>query len=736
MPICRPLLVTFLLGACTVSAQVPPIAPPLPNGELLRRVNALPMPDLAVPSTRELELPSANKISPMLRRLLTAPPAEQGARSIAIGATAGDRRIPAVVQTVSLAQVQLVESEIRNRNGQVDAEFENTIWARIPPASVTALAESPQVRSVTVQPEDRIEQESALLSRSAGLVGDGIRAAHLQLLQNRGLSGRGIKIGILDLGFAGYSQMLKAGRVRAARAQKSFPLTHGVENHEMHGSACAEIISVAAPGSELYLASFDGRQGHMVEAALWLLAQGVQVISYSAGNTEAPNDGSDVISRFVDYTTRRFGVLWVVAAGNHAQKHWKGFSETNREGLIETTRDGMTGLEITALTNHLRIVVQWDDWGPDPRAPSATQDIDAYLLAQRDDGKGLYVVQQSIDIQNGGAALPLEVIELSGPDLAGRQFVLRLKAKRVTRRLLLHVFLDSEGRVYPSVPSGSILNPASARSALAVGGIDVLTNELAKYSSQGPTDDNRLKPEVSAPTNTVSWAYASTNGRFPGTSASCPHVAGFAALLREQNPRITASELRLLIMRAVVPRGAPQPNALYGYGQIDGGSVPTIRGRGFEPTSAKEGSIAIPPEFGGAISRRALVALRDLANNPHDGLRVRVVSGRDLYRIGDGLRLGFHATDDCSCLLFVRDAGGNYSVLQASEAKFLALHKGQLLLLPGAEDETLEIDGPPGTDELLLVCSSHPIDLNSVPAAWYGNGLAISTHSYMVVGNE
>lgn len=730
------------LSACLVALAVLSQSPaqPLPPGEFLRRVNSYPTPELAAtPATRELILPSANKIDSRLRRLLVAEPEDRAARSVAIGAGPQDARIPVVVQTISLVQVQPVESAIRVRNGEVNAAFENSVWARIPASSITAIATLAAVRSVRVQPEDRVEQgpESGDSTRAAALFADGIRAAHLQLLHQRGLSGKGVKIGILDLGFGGYTRLLHDGHVKAAVAEKSFPANYGVENSQMHGTACAEVIAAAAPAAEVYLASFDGRQGHMLEAAQWLLSQGVQIVSYSAGNTEAPNDGTDVISRFVDYTTRRYGVLWVVAAGNHAQKHWAGFSDTNRDGIIETTRDGMIGLEITALSDHLRIVVRWDDWGLDPRAPSATQDIDAILLAQRADGRGLYIVQQSTDPQNGGAALPVEVIDYAAPNLAGQQFTLRLKAKRVTRRLWVHVFVESEARLYPFVSAGSILNPASARLALAVGGIDILTNDLAKYSSQGPTDDNRLKPEVTAPTNTISWAYESGTGRFPGTSASCPHVAGFAALLKEMNPQLTASELRLLVMRAVSPRGSPQPNAFYGYGQIDASALPaTPSRRGIANAPNSDGSLAVPVEFGGTVSLRTLAALRNLANEARDGLSARVVTGRDLYRIGDGMRLGFSASGDCTCLLFVRDAGGNYALL-SPEQRYLVLHGGQPLLLPREESQTLEVTGPAGTDELLLVCATRPVNLNVALASKGGASvLAVSSHSYLIVGSN
>jgi hypothetical protein len=91
------------------------------------------------------------------------------------------------------------------------------------------------------------------------------------------------------------------------------------------------------------------------------------------------------------------------------------------------------------------------------------------------------------------------------------------------------------------VRAGSIATPADATGALAVGAVDVSTNSLESFSSSGPTDDNRNKPEVCGADGTFSHQYSDD---FFGTSASAPHVAGAAALMLEQNPLLSTSELK------------------------------------------------------------------------------------------------------------------------------------------------------------------------------------------------
>lgn len=736
----------------------------------------LPVAPLNPPSaTRGLNLPGANKIDPRLRNLLTAAGAERTERSISLGAAATGR-LPIVIEATSIANVQQAEAAIRAQNGEVESDFENTIWARIPPAAVTNLSTLATVNSLLVQPDEQLRQEpGGAATRGAAVFGDGIKAAEIQVLHQRGITGKGVKIGILDMQFADYSKLLRDGRVKKPLATKTFGEVPTFESGGVHGTACAEIISAVAPDADLVLASFDGREGSMKAAADWLISQGVQIISYSMGSSMRPSDGSDTMSRYLDRTSAQNGVLWVVSAGNDGESHWMGWADPGNDAVIPVTADKKNqGIEVVSSTNHLRVVVRWDDWGPDPQKPSSSQDIDAYLLGETADGKDLEKVAESTDTQNGGASLPIEVLEVKGNDVAKKHFLVVLKANHVTRRVKVHVFVDQEDGafvVFPAVATGSISSPASSRSALAVGAVDVLTKQLADYSSQGPTDDNRLKPEVSGPTNTISFAYAGEDGRFPGTSSSCPHVAGFAALLKQANPRITGPDLRTLVMQSVVPQGNPHPNSLYGYGEIDGAAArdamaknnpapPPAPAPGPAPTPAPPPvprpapvpaprpapapapvtqtgpSIAVPAEFGGSVTLATISALRNQVNQPRDGLSVRLVSGRDLYRIGDGMKLGFQASDDCSCLLFVRDSQGKYSVFTPEESKYFMLRRGEPYLLPHAANETLEVTGPAGGEELLLVCASRPVNLNSAVSGGGAGGLAVASYSYVIEGKD
>lgn len=133
-----------------------------------------------------------------------------------------------------------------------------------------------------------------------------------------------------------------------------------------------------------------------------------------------------------------------------------------------------------------------------------------------------------------------------------------------TEDLHLEVYLIEIVLNEHQVASSSLEVPSCAEGGFTVGATDYATDEVEYYSSRGPTNDGRIKPDVTAPDN-VTTSYR----RFLGTSAATPHVAGAAALLWGVDPALTCDEIADLLEATAVDLGSPGKDNNYGSGRID-----------------------------------------------------------------------------------------------------------------------------------------------------------------------
>ena len=506
---------------------------------------------------------------------------------------------------------QELEWRVEDEGGIVTATFENVVYAEVPLDRIEAFDSAVDLYYMTAQPRFSHAPPDPDMTAPLGIT-EGVRAIGVEGLHGAGIDGQGVKVGILDFGFQGYGALVRRGELPPPAAQRAFNASGRVEARSVHGTACAEIVHAVAPGAELYLAAVEGYEGQIVAAAQWLAAQGVDVISFSGGGHGGPHDGTATLDRLVDGIAAQ-GILWVNAAGNEADQHWGG-SATDGDGDQVVELDGeWVGVAFQPASDIVSLLVNWDDWGTDPQRPAATQDLDAFLF-EVDSRGNLRLVAQSITPQRGRGA-PLEGIRYRGR--RGGVYLLALRATRLRGSMHLHVYSQAPGRMAPTAAAGSIGIPATARRATAVGAVHVGTGRLEPFSGQGPTDDGRTKPDVSAPDNTQSLAY---DGPFPGTSAACPHVSGFAALLKQTRSSVAGEELSRMVLRHVRPLGGRTPNNRYGHGHIDGSDV-NPSGSGSITTE-----IELPEYLGGRTSARTLDALweRGESRTARLGLRVRV----------------------------------------------------------------------------------------------------------------
>ncbi len=117
--------------------------------------------------------------------------------------------------------------------------------------------------------------------------------------------------------------------------------------------------------------------------------------------------------------------------------------------------------------------------------------------------------------------------------------------------------------------ASSVGSPASLPEAFAVGATDV-EDEIAAFSSRGPSPWGEVRPHVAAPgvlvrSSIPGGGYAEASG----TSMAAPYVAGTIALMRSANPSLAIGHATFVLTSTAVPLSATIPNNDSGYGRID-----------------------------------------------------------------------------------------------------------------------------------------------------------------------
>src|ERR1043165_1105326 len=236
------------------------------------------------------------------------------------------------------------------------AVFQNFVQMVVPLSSVVALSELPGVLQVSVPPTAHVDITSEGVAR--------VKAANYT---NAEFKGQGIKIGILDLGFAGYSSLLGSELPSSVTVRSFFNSTSGngdsTGGGQVHGTACAEIVFDMAPSAQLYLVNYQSL-AEMDAAVQYLRSQGVKIITHSVGWwNQSFYDGQGPVSDIVT-SARNGGVLWVNSAGNEARKHWEGFfSDSDGDGWNDFATGPDELIDVNASAgDDLRIFLTWDDW--------------------------------------------------------------------------------------------------------------------------------------------------------------------------------------------------------------------------------------------------------------------------------------------------------------------------------------------------------------------------------------
>ncbi|MBN8460493.1 MAG: S8 family serine peptidase [Verrucomicrobia bacterium] len=124
----------------------------------------------------------------------------------------------------------------------------------------------------------------------------------------------------------------------------------------------------------------------------------------------------------------------------------------------------------------------------------------------------------------------------------------------------------------------NVMTVGSVSDAVSGGVRSVTAASVSSFSSWGPTDDGRIKPDIVANGDAVYSTLSSSDtiyGSMSGTSMACPNATGSAALLVQlygnlfSGGAMRASTLKGLLIHTADDRGNAGPDYKYGWGLIN-----------------------------------------------------------------------------------------------------------------------------------------------------------------------
>ena len=436
------------------------------------------------------------------------------------------------------------------------------------------------------------EEEPSDASQAARGTGEPVHTEALAKIgatayHTQGHRGAGAKVAVIDSHFAGWEARIAGGELPADVITRRFAADGAITTtltpgDGAHGVACAEIIHDIAPDATLYLIQVESLRQGIEPVFDYLRAEEIQVASLSMSiAAESRGDGQGVLNESSTpiyallARAKAAGLLMIKSAGNYATRHYSGhFMDTDQDGWHEFGRswlqlDEALDFQVTEGAD-VEITLSWDDWGDDPLTPAAAHDYGLYLY----DAAGR-VVTHSTEMQGSNQAVgmpfqptPVDTLRFTAPTTA--RYSLRIWRGNgptpATHQVKVRIRGEEAMLLDYRTPANSLGVPADAADVLVVGAADALTGELMPYSSQGPTIDGRIKPDLIGYTNVSVSGEEHPPRSFGGSSAAAPHVAGMAALLwrAPAYQDLTVDGLIAQLFAAAADRGARGKDVVWG----------------------------------------------------------------------------------------------------------------------------------------------------------------------------
>jgi hypothetical protein len=425
--------------------------------------------------------------------------------------------------------------------------------------------------------------EIAETSSPDAIVTQGVALSGADGLQRAGTTGVGVTIAVLDQAFGAASRLdaLAGSELPPLDRQHrlTFDQTYGLAgrdyngNTSRHGEFVTEIAYDMAPGATYWFLNYHTPDEFGLAADYIANVLRPDIVIHSNSFLFGPFDGSGWFARKVDAAAAA-GVLWVNSAGNYRNRHWEGpWSDADSDGNLDATGGGNAFAFQLAATSRPACDLSWEGATPDPGS--------YYRIALfTDPGLTTPALHKTtgLPIQSSGltalpephADMPPGAVSAAGTYYVGIQRV----GTPPTARLTLYCRMDLAP--VTRITASSSPTPGDARGSFSVGAFDVTSLLPESYSSEGPTDDGRLKPDIAAPTNvliTPGDPESDAINACGGTSCATPHVGGAAALLWGEvaaagGPGTVAQRVRDRLTAQALDIGAPGADTTFGAGRL------------------------------------------------------------------------------------------------------------------------------------------------------------------------
>ena len=538
-----------------------PAPTPIPPG--LTGTSQLDAP--AMQREGDVGLPLANgTLRELVRSLAVGDPPPAGVK------VAGDS---VRVEVVHSLPVVALDSVVRGLGGEIEGSAPGVAEVVVPVQSLVLLESMVGVDYLRPPLQSSVPEGAAPellvpgdVVAQGSIVGEEVAKMNADAWHAAGFTGQGVKVGIVDY-FDGtfWANAESAGEVPApagtfCRVDGAVCNVFTVFPGNAHGEAVAEIVHEMAPDAQIYLAT-TGTVADLQAAVDYFADQGVEVITRSLSSQyDGPGDGTGPIGAVVDSAVAQ-GMTWFNSAGNSSNgRYWRGgWNDPDADGWLNFNgEDELIGFVCGFIHG-----IRWDDWGPN----ATDYDVYIYDLPQHAPNNPESV---SVNDQTAGAD-PLEHPDwnCNGPSDVDYMAINLWDAGGGTAGDVLEIQTGIAMEYWQNPYAAAIPAVDSASAGMvAVGAIDPAAGTtIASYSSWGPTNDERMKPDLSAAACVASYTYAP--GCFNGTSSATPASAGAAALVLSAGLASTPAQVKAYLMNnATTDRGDAGPDNVYGQGEL------------------------------------------------------------------------------------------------------------------------------------------------------------------------